>query len=77
MLASVNMVENDRIGGNKYKDIRKNENKIVKILAKNRNLYRSKKVQNDSAKEETNFLTSNTKVVFIKLRHTFIQILIL
>ena len=36
------MVEEDKIDGSKYKSIKKNRNKIVKILAKSksRNLYK-------------------------------------
>ena len=42
MLVLVNWVKNDKIDGNKYKSIRKSENKIVKILAKSKSWNISK-----------------------------------
>ena len=54
MLALVDIIKKDRINSNKYKSIKKSENKIVQILAKSkswnllkfrsRNLAKSKNV---------------------------------
>ena len=45
------------------------------LESRSRNVFRFKKVQSTSTIEKLNFLTSNTKVVFTKLREAFIQIL--
>ena len=46
MLASIDAVEEDKVDSNEYKNIKKSENKIIKILAKLKswNLLKSKKV---------------------------------
>ena len=68
------MVEKDRIDGNKYKSVRKSENKIVKIFtkskywnlpkSKSRNLFKSKKTQNANAMREPNFLPFKIRIIW-------------
>ena len=77
LLALVDKVEKDELGSNKYKSIRKSENKIIEILAKSKirnlpkfksiNLSMLKNVQVTSAIKKTNFLISGTRVDFTKL----------
>ena len=74
----VNIVKKDKINNSECKSIKKSRNKIVKIStklkswnllkSKSRNLFNFKKIQNTGVIEKPNFLISNTRVVFIKLR---------
>ena len=78
MLIYKNAVYKNRVNGGKYKNIWKSGNKKVKILAKPKswnlpmsrlkNLFKSKKNKNNSAKEKTNFFISNTRVAYTKLK---------
>ena len=83
----VDMVEKDKFGSNKRKNMKKNKNKIIKVLAKSRNLlkFRSKNlfkfknpinVQNDGIIKELNFLTFNTKGSFYHIKVSIYQMLI-
>ena len=78
MLISVNIIKKDEISNNKYKGIKKSGNKMIEILVKlkNRNLFKFrfinlfkfKQVQSTSIIKESNFLSSNIRIVFSKLR---------
>ena len=73
----VNIVEKDRVGNYKCKNIKNSKNKIIEILAKSknrnllkfifRNLSKFKKVQSLITIEKLNFLTLSAKMVFAKL----------
>ena len=81
-MALVNIVEKDKVDVSKHKSLRKSGNEIVKILAKSkssnllksrsRNLFRFKKVQSISIIEKPNFLISDARAAFTKLRQVFI-----
>ena len=74
----VNIFEEERISGNEYKNIRKYEKEMMKILAKSnrqnllnsrfRNLFIPKKTQSICIMEEFNLLKSSNRVVFTKLK---------
>ena len=71
-------MKEDEVNDSRYKSGRKSRNKIVKILTKlkSRNFYKfkfqslskTKKVQQVSIIEESNFWISDTIVAFTKLR---------
>ena len=75
------MVKEEKIDSNNYKNIRKSENKKVKILVESksrnllksrlRNFSRSKKVQTINTTKEINFRIPSTRMAFTKLRQTF------
>ena len=78
LLASVNIIEENKISISEYKSVKKSGNKMVEILAKLKswtlpkfrlkNLSKSKQVQSTYTIEEHNFLTLDTRKVFTKLR---------
>ena len=72
------MIKEDKVSNTKYRSISKSRNKMVKILAKfkSQNLLKSS-FQSISTMKKSNFLTSNTKIVFTKLKQVFTQVPIL
>ena len=83
---STDMIEEDEVNSTKCKSIRKKRNKIVEILTKSkirnlsnfrfRDLFNFKKIQSAIAIKKPNFLTIDTKIIFIKLKQAFIYLLI-
>lgn len=78
LLILVDQVKQDEINSNKYKNIYKSRNKIIKMSTrlKNRNLsnyrfanlFKFEKIQSTGTIVNSNSLTFNTKIVFIKLK---------
>ena len=76
------IIEDNKIDSSKYKSIKKSGNKTIKISIdskiqnlfkfKSENLFRSKYIYSASTIEESNFLNSNTRVIFTKLKNAFI-----
>lgn len=77
LLIWINVIEKDRVDNNKYIDIKKGRNKIVKILNKLksrnmsnfrfRNLPKSKEIQSSSTIKKFQLFILNARVVFIEV----------
>lgn len=77
LLIWINVIEKDRVDNNKYIDIKKGRNKIVKILnkLKSRNmsnfrfryLPKSKEIQSSSTIKKFQLFIPNARVVFIEV----------
>ena len=85
LIISINVVEKDEVDGNEYKSIRKIKSEIIEILTKlqswdfsksrSRNLSKLKnfiKFQNTNIIAKLNFLISNIKINYIKLKQLLI-----